>query len=221
MKDLYSEVAELITQADGLLIGAGAGMGVDSGLPDFRGNEGFWNAYPPMKELGLSFYDLANPAWFREDPKRAWGFYGHRRNLYRETEPHSGFSTMRKWSERMALGAFVFTSNVDGHFQKSGYLKEQVVECHGSIEFSQCVKPCCQDIWAAAELEIEVDLSTFRADGELPKCVSCGEMARPNILMFGDGCWLEGRTSDQYENCLLYTSPSPRDRQKSRMPSSA
>ena len=28
-------------------------------------------------------------------------------------------------------------------------------------------------------------------------------------------------TELQYENCLLYTSPSPRDRQKSRMPSSA
>ena len=26
---------------------------------------------------------------------------------------------------------------------------------------------------------------------------------------------------EQHDNCLLYTSPSPRDRQKSRMPSSA
>ena len=30
-----------------------------------------------------------------------------------------------------------------------------------------------------------------------------------------------GASPEQVESCLLYTSPSPRDRQKSRMPSSA
>src|SRR5262245_5286806 len=50
-----SEAAAAIRSAEALLIGAGAGMGVDSGLPDFRGNEGFWKAYPPLRKLGLSF----------------------------------------------------------------------------------------------------------------------------------------------------------------------
>lgn len=200
MKDVYQEVAQLITQADGLLIGAGAGMGVDSGLPDFRGDEGFWKAYPPMKKLGLSFYDLANPSWFSEDPHRAWGFYGHRRNLYRETQPHPGFSILQQWSQRLLQGAFVFTSNVDGHFQKSGFTEDRVVECHGSIEFDQCVGPCGQQIWNAEDSEITVDLNTFRSSDSLPKCESCGSAARPNILMFGDWNWIETRTSRQYSN---------------------
>ena len=191
---------KLIADADALLIGAGAGMGVDSGLPDFRGNEGFWRAYPPMKELGLSFYDLANPSWFVNDPNRAWGFYGHRRNLYRDVRPHGGFATLKKWASRFAGGAFVFTSNVDSHFQKSGFSKDQVVECHGSIEFNQCVRPCCHSIWPASTAEIEVDLTTFRAAGSLPACESCGEPARPNILMFEDWSWIESRTSQQYDH---------------------
>lgn len=41
------------------------GIGVDSGLPDFRGNDGFWEVYPPLKKMGVSFYDMANPSWFR------------------------------------------------------------------------------------------------------------------------------------------------------------
>ena len=49
-----------------IIMTAGAGFGVCSGLPDFRGNEGFWSAYPPMKRLGLSFIDCANPAWSRK-----------------------------------------------------------------------------------------------------------------------------------------------------------
>ena len=46
-----TQAARLIEKADGLLITAGAGMGVDSGLPDFRGNEGFWRAYPDRKSV--------------------------------------------------------------------------------------------------------------------------------------------------------------------------
>ncbi|MEJ5172365.1 MAG: NAD-dependent deacetylase, partial [Hydrogenothermaceae bacterium] len=59
---------EILNQADAVLITAGAGMGVDSGLPDFRGKEGFWRAYPYARKLGLSFQELANPRWFRTDP---------------------------------------------------------------------------------------------------------------------------------------------------------
>ena len=83
--------AELISQADGLLIAAGAGMGVDSGLPDFRGDQGFWKAYPALGALGMHFADIASPRAFRADPALAWGFYGHRLQLYRTIQPHKRF----------------------------------------------------------------------------------------------------------------------------------
>src|SRR5690348_10067591 len=80
---LERQAARAIADADAMLIAAGAGMGVDSGLPDFRGPEGFWRAYPAFAALGLRFEEVANPSWFRRDPALAWGFYGHRLNLYR------------------------------------------------------------------------------------------------------------------------------------------
>lgn len=60
-------------------------MGVDSGLPDFRGNEGFWKAYPALARAGISFIEAANPDTFHARPATAWRFYGHRLQLYRET----------------------------------------------------------------------------------------------------------------------------------------
>ena len=72
------KAAAAVAMADALLVTAGAGMGVDSGLPDFRGDKGFWKAYPPFERLGVSFVDMANPGWFARDPELAWGFYGHR-----------------------------------------------------------------------------------------------------------------------------------------------
>ena len=73
--------ASLIANADALIIAAGAGMGVDSGLPDFRGNEGFWKAYPALGKAEIDFTSIASPNAFASAPQLAWGFYGHRLSL--------------------------------------------------------------------------------------------------------------------------------------------
>ena len=64
---------------------------VNSGLPDLRGKEGLWKAYRALGGEQVDFYRIACPAAFRTHPARVWGFYGHRLNLYRQTEPHAGF----------------------------------------------------------------------------------------------------------------------------------
>jgi NAD-dependent SIR2 family protein deacetylase len=195
--------ADAVRAADALVIAAGAGMGVDSGLPDFRGTEGFWNAYPPYRASGLRFEELANPAAFRRDPAVGWGFYGHRLNLYRATEPHAGFGVLRRWAEAKPGGGFVFTSNVDGHFQRAGFDADRVLECHGSIRYLQCARPCggggSEDggVWSAKGVAVTVDEATMRAAEPFPACPACGGLARPNILMFGDGEWVQDRTAEQ------------------------
>ena len=189
--------ARAIQSADALVIAAGAGMGVDSGLPDFRGNEGFWKAYPVVARLGLSFAEIANPVWFENDPELAWAFYGHRLNLYRHTTPHAGFQLLRKWAATKSAGYFVFTSNVDGHFQKAGIAPERIEECHGSIHHFQCLRGCTHSIWDATDEKVVVDENIFRAVQPLPRCPHCGGMARPNIMMFGDFSWLGDRSQAQ------------------------
>jgi NAD-dependent SIR2 family protein deacetylase len=189
--------ADAIASAEALLIGAGAGMGVDSGLPDFRGNHGFWNAYPPYARLGLSFTELANPRWFARDPAFGWGFYGHRRNLYRATDPHDGFDILLSWARRMPAGAFVYTSNVDGHFQRAGFDPLRVLECHGSLEWMQCTGSCGCGLFGADSETIEIDESTMQARHPLPACPECRALARPNVLMFGDGDWDGSRAYEQ------------------------
>ena len=114
MTQNLQKAKKILQEADALFITAGAGMGVDSGLPDFRGEEGFWHAYPKAKALGLEFEALANPQWFEDDPKLAWAFYGHRLHLYRDTVPHEGFKKLLELSYTKKYVSFVFTSNVDG-----------------------------------------------------------------------------------------------------------
>ncbi len=192
--------ARAVDGAEAILVTAGAGMGVDSGLPDFRGPDGFWRAYPAFRDLGLRFEQLANPEWFFDDPSLAWGFYGHRLNLYRETVPHAGFAALLRWGAEKAHGVFAFTSNVDGQFQKAGFPPSRVVECHGSIHHLQCLRSCGAAIRPADGVAVGVDPVTCRARRPFPACPACGGLARPNILMFGDMGWDESRTDVQHAN---------------------
>lgn len=197
--DKVRQAAVAIHAADALLVTAGAGMGVDSGLPDFRGTQGFWRAYPVIAKLGLSFEEMANPAWFKNDPALAWAFYGHRLNLYRDTAPHAGFSRLLEIGRSKPHGYFVFTSNVDGHFQRAGFAPERIVECHGSIHHFQCSVSCTDEIWDASGSVVSIDDERFHALEPLPRCRNCLALARPNILMFGDWSWLGERTDQQHE----------------------
>lgn len=207
---MVERAAQLIAEADGLLIAAGAGMGVDSGLPDFRGREGFWRAYPALARARIDFEDAACPDTFRRDPALAWGFYGHRLKLYRSTVPHAGFRLLQEMAEDMPYGAFVFTSNVDGQFQKAGFPVERICEIHGSIHHLQCLEPCCDRIWSAASLVLTVDEDDCRLVSDLPHCPSCGRLARPNILMFGDGGWVADRTRAQHAGLDAWRLRVPR-----------
>ncbi|MGY0196894.1 SIR2 family NAD-dependent protein deacylase [Leptothrix sp. BB-4] len=194
---LLVHAAELVDQADALVVAAGAGIGVDSGLPDFRGDSGFWRAYPALGASGLKFTEVASPETFRRDPALAWGFYGHRLALYRRTVPHAGFGILRRWGERMARGLFVYTSNVDGQFQRAGYPADLIHECHGAIERLQCTRPCSLATWSADALVPDIDEAACRWRGPLPTCPHCGALARPAILMFGDSAWIEREFEQQ------------------------
>ena len=198
--DNLKKAATIIKKADYLIITAGAGMGVDSGLPDFRGVEGFWRAYPFAKKLNIRFEELANPIWFEQKPHLAWAFYGHRLNLYRETTPHNGFNILLDIA-KSKKDYFVITSNVDGQFQKTGFSEDKIDEIHGSIHYLQCIDYKCKSgIWSAKDTTIKVDLENFVAKEPLPHCPNCKKVARPNILMFSDFNWNSKRENKQREN---------------------
>ena len=206
------QAKKFIQEADAVLITAGAGMGVDSGLPDFRGDEGFWKAYPVMKHLNLNFMQIANPKHFATNPPLAWAFYGHRLNLYRETTPHKGFSLLLDLVKQKANNYFVVTSNVDGHFQKAGFSSKKIFEIHGSIHHFQCSHKC-QSIWEADKEPIEIDLEKFEAH-TIPLCKKCGDIARPNILMFGDWAWDSTRANEQEKRFQEWFSSIKQQKQK-------
>jgi NAD-dependent SIR2 family protein deacetylase len=182
------KAAQLIYQADALIIAAGAGMSVDSGLPDFRGSHGLWTTLLPAGMHERDLHAWTQGRCFEADPTQAWRFYGEALRVCEKAVPHAGHGLLLDWAQSKPHGAFVYTSNVDGHFEAAGFAPERIVECHGSIRHFQCARPCSPDIWPATPM-----LST----PWLPRCRRCGALARPNFLLFSDPAWVVARTNAQ------------------------
>jgi len=195
LQEKFKKAARVVKTSRALIITSGAGMGIDSGLPDYRGEEGFWREYPLYRRLGINYFDAANPEHFSSDPHFGWGFYAHRIDLYRKTNPHEGFYILKRWIKEFDLNYFVVTSNVDGQFQKAGYPEEKIYEVHGSIHYLQCTLPCGDSIWYNDQ-EVEVDFETMLSLSII-HCPYCGAVARPNVLMFGDFSWIGDRSDKQ------------------------
>ncbi len=204
LQQTIEAAAATIEEADALIILAGAGMGVDSGLPDYRGDEGLWREHPYLKELGLTFEQAANPGLFHDHPELAWRFYGQRQHLYRDTKPHRGFELLKKWGQLKENGYFVYTSNVDGHFHFAGYPGDRIVECHGTVLSHQCCEPCHDQVWQ----DTLSDWEREEQGDEQPiyYCPECNKVARPNIMMFNDWDWIREPTEAQKQRFESWTT---------------
>jgi NAD-dependent SIR2 family protein deacetylase len=69
------------------------------------------------------------------DPEAAWGLYGSRMRLYLEAVPHRGFQILSSIARQKQNNYFVFTSNIDGQFLKSGFDEKKLFESHGYVFF--------------------------------------------------------------------------------------
>ena len=174
-------------------------MGVDSGLPDFRGKDGFWSAYPALGKRGISFERDGAAAWFFEEPETAWAFYGHRQQLYRATE------AARRLPDAAGVGAGDAGGVLRGDVERrwafpdrglSGGADSRAARQHSSVTSARYRAPTRFGTMTTTAVRriyhriCKIDLTTFRALGPLPRCPECGAMARPNVMMFGDPAWV-------------------------------
>ena len=200
----YGLAGEWLSEAKNVIVLAGAGMSLDSGLPAFRtGANALYKSFHPALK-GRSFQELASPHSFdMRDEKRvrlAWAFYYTRWKLYKSVEPHEGYQIITNFFEKK--NGFIYTTNGDGLFLRAGF--KDVYEVHGSINHLQCSQTCCEDVWEA-ELDMEVNDKTFLVESGLPTCKFCGSLARPNILMFGDERFAENRHDKQFNKYFQFT----------------
>lgn len=182
---------EYIDNFDALLIVAGAGLGIDSGLPDYRGPQGLWNTWHPAKDLNMTYEKLSTHELFLENPSLSWGFQTYLTKLYNELNPHQGyFDLLNICKNKFNNNYFVITSNVDSQFLKSGFDEKKLYEVHGTKRLWQCTDKKCNKTHYPWPMNIDdlpkIDDETLTALRPFPKCKYCSSIARPNVSFFGD-----------------------------------
>lgn len=161
-----------------IVVLTGAGISAESGIPTFRGEEGYWT-------VGSKVYqpqEMATHAMFARCPEVVWPWYLSRRSICRAAEPNSGHRAVVEL-ERAFGGRFALvTQNVDGLHLRAGSSLERTWQIHGNIDFMRCSREC----GSLTEVPDGVE------DWTLLRCPACGAPARPHVLWF-DECYDEAR----------------------------
>jgi NAD-dependent deacetylase len=161
------DLAELVRRRQPCLVLTGAGISTESGIPDFRSPSGIWAQYDPMEYATISA--------FRRDPVKVWEFYARRLGVLAQAEPNVGHRALARLEQRGLVQAVV-TQNIDGLHQRAG--SQDVIEVHGSIRTASCLACRTQvplgDVVAALET------------APAPPCPRCGEIVKPDVVMFGE-----------------------------------
>ena len=202
LKEAINNASKSINDADALLIVAGAGMGIDSGLPDYRGPNGLWNTWHPARKLNMRYEQLSTHELFLNEPNLAWGFQSYLTKMYHNLEPHDGYKLLLNLAKnKFKDNYFVITSNVDSQFLKSGFSSDKLYEVHGTKRLWQCIDKGCNKNHFPWLMEIDkipqIDEKSLYALDPLPKCIHCNKMARPNVSFFGDLVFNEKLTKVQ------------------------
>lgn len=144
---------------------SGAGISAESGIPTFRGREGWWRREDPAK--------LATADAFRRDPAYVWEWYEYRRGLVGRAEPNDGHRAVAAW-EGGGRDVLVATQNVDDLHERAG--SRRVVHIHGSIWRVKCFA-CAAD---------PREDRTIPFPELPPPCPACGGALRPDVVWFGE-----------------------------------
>jgi len=201
---LPDPVARLIDDARSdlrtVLVLTGAGISAESGVPTFRGKEGYWT-------VGSRHYmpeEMATQTMFQRDPDAVWAWYLYRRGVCRGAAPnaaHEAIAALQACAQSPDETPLLVTQNVDGLHRRAGSPDARTYTIHGNIDDMRCAVACSAHVYPIPEAVGAFERATFLDDQTraLLTCPRCGAPARPHVLWF-DECYDE--TLFRFESSL-------------------
>lgn len=188
-----ARVAQALRRSQNLVVLTGAGISAESGIPTFRGADGFWT-------VGSKHYqpqELATWEKYNEMPAELWRWYQYRWGICRKAQPNPGHTSLVELQKLVDMT--LVTQNVDGLHQQSGFDISKLCEIHGRIDEMRCderLEGAClykMDLNDPANLEraratvmMTPTPAKDEAEERLPMCPQCGQRQRPKILWFDE-----------------------------------
>jgi NAD-dependent deacetylase len=165
----FNEIIKLVKASKSTVILTGAGISTESGLPDFRSDNGFWTKNKPIQFNEF----LQSEAKQRLSWKRNIELH----SLLKKIKPNLGHMFVEKITS-LQKNNFLITQNIDGLHQKSGIPKNKIIEIHGSAVEAACLE-------CAAKQNILDFHDAIKLEDPLPKCTFCGGVVKVATISFG------------------------------------
>ncbi len=169
MEEKVEQLSRIIKETNNIVFFGGAGVSTASNIPDFRSSTGLYS-----KKLNRNFTpeQAVSHTFFLRYPEEFFDFY--KRNLvYPEAKPNDCHIALAKLEEMGKLKAIV-TQNIDGLHQAAG--SKKVYELHGSVHRNYCMK--CHAFY---------DADFILQSEEVPKCITCGGVIKPDVVLYEEG----------------------------------
>ena len=165
----FNEIIKLVKASKSTVILTGAGISTESGLPDFRSDNGFWTKNKPIQFNEF----LQSEAKQRLSWKRNIELH----SLLKNIKPNLGHMFVEKITS-LQKSNFLITQNIDGLHQKSGVSRNKIIEIHGSAIEAACLE-------CAAKQNILDFHDAIKLEDPLPKCTFCGGVVKVATISFG------------------------------------
>ncbi|MDQ3031017.1 MAG: RNA polymerase subunit sigma [Myxococcota bacterium] len=167
-----------------LLFLTGAGISAESGIPTFRGPEGYW-------AVGSKNYrpeELATYAAFTRMPESVWAWYLYRRGVCRAARPNAAHVALASLDAAMPERFLLVTQNVDGLHLRAGHAPERTYEIHGNIDFLRCEDehPRTRPLPSALPLDWPKARAVGESERALLRCCDRQRWSRPHVLFFDE-----------------------------------
>jgi NAD-dependent deacetylase len=167
-----------------LTVLTGAGISAESGIPTFRGPEGYWT----VGAKGYHPQEMATYHMFCRDPWEVWRWYLYRLGICGRAAPNPGHAAIVAM-EQLFLNHFILiTQNVDGLHLRAGSSPERTYQIHGNIFFRRCDKPCTNEIFPMPPEIRGKERHELMTEEEKARlmCPACGGLTRPHVLWFDE-----------------------------------
>lgn len=181
---IANTLRKTIARGGHITVLTGAGISAESGIPTFRGPEGYWSVgsreYQPQ--------EMATFQMFKQYPEEVWKWYLYRMDTCRRAYPNPGHSALVEMEQILADRYILITQNVDGLHLRAGSAPASTYQIHGNIFFIRCAAECRRKIYPIPpDLpgKNKADILT-EAEVALLRCPDCGGWARPHVLWFDE-----------------------------------
>lgn len=168
-----------------LLFLTGAGISAESGIPTFRGPEGYWR----VGSVNYRPQELATFQAFSRMPDVVWGWYLYRRGVCRHASPNAAHLAIVRADERLGDRFHLVTQNVDGLHLRAGSSLARTYAIHGMIDFFRCARECTAETYPipdALPLDWAKDRLPTPEERARLRCPRCGADGRPHVLFFDE-----------------------------------